>query len=59
MPGKTPMWGNPMKERFISLQESTYQQQQYNFQQEKNTLQHPKTVPNFCHGKRAQKYFSI
>jgi hypothetical protein len=31
MPGKTPMWGNPMRERerdiIIQLQESTKQQQ--------------------------------
>jgi hypothetical protein len=46
MQGKTPIWGNPMRERFISqLQESTYQQQQYNFQPREKYLTAPKTIP--------------
>jgi hypothetical protein len=49
MSGKTPMWGNPMRERerdlIIQLQENTYQQQNDNFQQEKSTYNKLKTVP--------------
>jgi hypothetical protein len=51
------MWGNPMRERererererdlIIQLQESTYQQQIYNFQPREKPLTSPKIVPKF------------
>ena len=55
MLGKTPMWRNPKRERdFISFRKdiSTTTIQ---FPTREKYLTTPKTVPNFCLGKRAQK----
>jgi hypothetical protein len=45
-PGKTPMWGNPKRERFISFRK-VLSATTYNFYQGKNSLTTPKTIPNF------------
>jgi hypothetical protein len=64
MPGKTPMWGNPMRERererererdlIIQLQESTYQQQLHNFQPREKYLTAPKLSQKFLPRKMCQ-----
>jgi hypothetical protein len=54
MPGKTPMWGNPMRERererdlLFSFRKVHISNNKYNFQQEKSTYNTLKQPPKFC-----------
>ena len=46
-PGKTPMWGNPKKERDLLASGKLYHQQHTISNKEKTHLQHPKQSPIF------------
>jgi hypothetical protein len=54
-PGKTPMWGNPKREREILLASGKiYQQQDYIYSQEKTTYSTQTVPPKICLEKRAK-----
>jgi hypothetical protein len=56
MPGKTPMWGDPMREREIYIASGKYiSAVAIQFPAREKYLTTPKTVPTFCLGKRAHK----